>query len=288
MQFASLFSSASRAERVRASLVRIGSRAGAAVLVAGVTVATALSGCGGDDSAPVRNAGGAASVGGSSSTGGAPACDIPTAPQTCAHQMAPKPVVVDFSTFNGGNWGNMSAGDLTGGTHPYAAEGVAVLNRSLQGGMLKVTGSLPQGSYAGLVFWFGPCVDLSTIADGTTGSGLRIVMGGSVGGATLKLQVQSETNYPVDTANTKGSCMFTDCATRWDVCKPPTATIPTVPAAPDTAAPIELSWGAFTGGSPNDTTDGIGVVGLQFQWECPSGDVACEIDVTLGSISLLP
>jgi hypothetical protein len=250
--------------------------------------------CGGDDSAPTENVagspstGGTSSVGGSTSTGGTTgdACTVPTAPISCALEPAPKTTVIDFSSFRAGSWGDTAAGDLTGGTSPYHGDGVPDLNTELVNGALHVFGSLPATKYVGLVFWFGPCVDLSTLADGTTTTGLELVMGGDLAGATLKLQVQTEKNYPVDTVNTKGSCMFDDCATRWDVCVPPTATFSIIPEAANPEDPLEFTWDEFIGGAPEASTNGAGVVGLQFQFECSGSETECAIDITLQNITL--
>jgi hypothetical protein len=126
----------------------------------------------------------------------------------------------------------------------------------------------------GLVFWFGPCVNASAF------TGLTFSVGGNLGAAVLKAQIQTHLDYPVDVANTKGGCVFTDCDARFTECAGPTATL-TVPATPEA---VMLPWSSFTGGTPVAEVTPEGLVGLQFQIECQS-DAECPIDFTLGAIS---
>ncbi len=56
----------------------------------------------------------------------------------------------------------------------------------------------------------------------------------------------------------------------------------TIPAAPTLTS---FPWTRFTGGLPAATTNGNGVVGLQFQWECVTPP-SCSVDVSIGTIIL--
>ena len=80
----------------------------------------------------------------------------------------------------------------------------------------------------------------------------------------------------------KGACIFESCDTRWTECKGADTTV-VVPAASEDAT---LAWSAFTAGAPNMDVNPTGLVGLQFQLECQSQEAACEVDITLGNVSL--
>jgi hypothetical protein len=233
---------------------------------------------------------GAGGAGGLATGGTGGSCTLPRMAQACAGTMPQKVTLIDFSTYvAAGTWGNSSAGDLTGGTSPFEGSGTTALTRTVVGAApdttLHVTGTIPSGSYAGFVFWFGPCVNASMVtatAGSATTTGLALPLGGSLGGATFKLQVQTHSDYPVDVTNMKGACLYEGCSTMWSECVGPTATMTTIPATP---ALTSFPWSAFTGGIPVASTDGNGVVGLQFQFECPAAS-ACNVDVSLGAIVL--
>jgi len=215
-------------------------------------------------------------------------------PQTCAGSMPnghmpPDGGLINWDSYvvGTGNWGNSSVGDLTGGTSKYNGRDVMPINVAVDCGELHITATIPRytpditddaENYAGLVFWFGPCINASSFG------GLNFKVGGSMGGAALKLQVQTAENYPADPPNSKGACIFSDCAARWSECKGPDTTV-VVPAAGET---VSLDWSAFTAGSPNADVDPAGLVGLQFQLECQSMDADCVVDIVLGEISLNP
>jgi hypothetical protein len=199
----------------------------------------------------------------------------------------PDGLLINWETYQpgSGNWGNSAVGDLTGGTSKYNGVMVNPITVTPECNEIRLTATLPAytpdvtddaENYAGLVFWFGPCIDASDFG------GVSFTIGGDMGGAALKLQVQTSENYPADPANTKGECVFTDCATRWTDCKGPD-TIVTVPEAPDL---VTLAWDAFTAGSPNAAVNPEGLVGLQFQLECQSQDAECVVDITLGEVNL--
>jgi hypothetical protein len=260
--------------------------------VAGSGGTTPVAGSGG--TAPVAGMGGTTATGGDAGTPGAgngtggtgtTTC-MPNPPaQTCGGTAAPTDgVVIDFASFQtSGTWGVSGMGDLTGGTSYYQGRGVTQLTAVVEAGSLHITGSLPAytadimddaENYAGIVFWFGPCVNASAF------TGLSLPVSGTLASAALKLQVQTHLDYPVDAANSKGGCSFTSCDTRWSECVGPTTTV-TVPSAPATFA-----WSAFTGGKPNAAVTPEGLVGLQFQFECSATTAPCTVDVTLGTITL--
>jgi hypothetical protein len=203
--------------------------------------------------------------------------------------MPPDGLLINWETYrpSSGDWGDSAVGDLIGGTSKYTGIMVDPITITHECEVIRLTATIPpytrndtEGAenYAGAVFWFGPCIDASAFG------GLSFTLGGTMGGAALNVQVQTSENYPADPANTKGECVFSDCATRWSDCKGPD-TIVTVPEAPDL---VTLTWDAFTAGSPHAALNPEGLVGLQFQLECQSQEGPCEVDITLGEVNLTP
>lgn len=216
---------------------------------------------------------GGSPLGGSSGGGGTPACAPPDDPETCGGLTAPD-TLIDFATYANGDWGS---GSLTGGT---AATGNAFTIATTANG-IKITGDLPQSSYSGYVFWFGPCVDASSHA-----GGLSLRLGGSLGGAQLRVRVQTHETYPVDAANSRGGCLFTDCDTRWSECVGPTAMV-TVPSSVST---VTVPWSSFSGGTtPQASGLGVeteGLLGIELQLEgCTSGS-GCTVNLTVERVAL--
>ena len=198
-------------------------------------------------------------------------------------------VLINWASYvaSNGNWGNSNLGDLTGGTSKYTGRMVDPITVELVGSALHVTATIPPytpdvaddaENYAGLVFWFGPCINAADYG------GVAFNVGGTMGGAALRLQVQTSLNYPSEPQNSKGECIFMDCTSKWSECKGPDAVV----MVPEASAPAELPWATFVGGSPNDGVTPEGLVGLQFQLECQSQDNACAVDITLGNVSLTP
>jgi hypothetical protein len=275
-----------------------GARGGGAGGGSGGGGAQTGSGGSGSGGAPTSGTGGSGAGGaGGSGAGGAPGavdagptCTLPTVAETCARVAPRRVTLIDFSSYTAaGTWGLSANGDLTGGTSAFQGAGVTPLARVVQGAapdtQLHVTGTIAVGSYAGFVLWFGPCVNASTVMDTAgpaTTTGLALPLGGSLGGTRFKLQVQTNSDYPVDPANMKGGCLYQTCATMWSDCVGPTATMTAVPASP---ALTSFPWAAFTGGLPAATTNGDGVVGLQLQFECVTPP-SCNVDVTLGAVVL--
>lgn len=245
-----------------------------------------IAGCGGDDSSADREnagTGGSSGAGGSagstSGTGGSGTCSLPDAPQLCGMTPAPSTTLVDFSTYaaSSGSWGS---GELTGGTSEYGNEGGVRLTRQVEGGALHVSGDVANSGYEGFVLWLAPCLDASAY------QGITFSMGGTLGGTTAKFQVQTDETYPVDVANTKGGCLFTDCDLKWEQCMGPTMSL-TVPETPEA---LMLSWGDFPEGTTPAggaalTPDGI--VGIQFQFDGCIADAGCPVDVTIGNITFI-
>lgn len=257
--------------------------------------AAAAFGCMVDDSGDNAPSGGAGGTGGSgagsggTTTGGsagmAAACTPNPAALTCAGSKpnawgdppgATAGTLIDFATYSAtGTWGSSVMGQLTGGTSRYHGPSDVDLTATPEAGSLKLTGTITPMGYVGVVFWFGPCIDASAF------TGLTFSVGGTTGGAVMKAQIQTHVDYPVDTANSKGGCSFTNCDEKFSECAGPTYQL-VVPATPEA---VDLPWSSFAGGTPVAEVTPDGLVGLQYQLECQS-DTACVFDITLGSVTL--
>jgi hypothetical protein len=238
--------------------------------------------------------GGAAGDTATGGTAGMTDCTPNTPAQTCSgaavnSHMPADGLLINWATYNvsSGAWGDSAVGDLTGGTSKYTGKMVDPITVELAGSALHVTATIPPytpdvaddpENYAGLVFWFGPCINASAYG------GVTFDVGGTMGGAALRLQVQTSLNYPSEPQNSKGQCIFMDCTSKWSECKGPD----TLVVVPEVGEPAMLPWANFTTGSPNDGVTPEGLVGLQFQLECQSQTAACAVDITLGNVSLTP
>ena len=228
-------------------------------------------------------------AGGVGGDGTGPGCTPNPPPQNCNGTLPPSGgVFIDFSTYSvtTGAWGIAQAGDITGGTTKFSGWMVTPLTLSVNGNNLRVTGTLPPytpdvandaENYAGFLFWSAPCLNAGAY------DGVGVTMGGTLNGAALKLQVQTHQDFPADPVNTRGACVFMDCATRWSECMSPYAMV--IP--PPTPSLLVLPWAAFTNGIPAAHVTPEGIVGLQFQFECQSTMTACAVDVTIGTISFV-
>ncbi len=251
-------------------------------------------GCMVDDSAdtPAETGGtagaGGSGTGGSVATGGGagmPSCMPNPTALTCAGTKAPAwgdppgmaaGVLIDWTTYTADKkWGNSASGQLTGGTSLYHGPSDVDMAVAADGSSVHLTGTITSMGYVGVVFWFGPCIDASAF------TGINFSIGGTLGGAVMKAQIQTHEDYPVDVANSKGGCSFTDCDAKFSECAGPTYQL-VVPAAPE---PLDLPWSMFTGGMPTAAVTPNGLVGLQYQLECQA-DAACTFDIMLGSVGL--
>lgn len=161
---------------------------------------------------------------------------------------------------------------LTGGAFSYVGEGVTALSRELVDNALHVTGSIIAGQFAGFGFWFGPCQDASPF------EGVQFTLSGSITGGSVAVQLQTEKNYPVDTANTKGDCVAPEGVDAWDFCKSNSYAVPALDAA--SGYNYYIPWAQFTGGAPDATLNPNQLLGVQFQTNC-GPDAECPVDLML-------
>jgi hypothetical protein len=198
-------------------------------------------------------------------------------------------VMIDFTTYTvSGTWGSAAQAQLTGGTSLYSGAPEADLvqrlpmSNSLPVGAdpsaVRLQATVPVGSYTGVVFWFGPCVNASQFG------GLAFDATGDLAGATMQVKVQISPNYPVDTANTKGKCQYQSTDTQFSDCVQPFLNVTDL-----TPATFSYPWAAFTGGVPRPDVDPSQLLGLEFQFQCPAAaTAACAVDMSLGGLTFTP
>src|SRR5687767_2064432 len=163
---------------------QVADRLGAGLLSAGVLGVGLLCGCGGEDDDARRNlrdetanlqaTGGTSGDMGQAGAAGMPAAPPAAAPaapvdpeapsgmaQSCTAMAAPE-VLVDLSMYTAaGAWGDAARSQITGGTSLYSLAPNPNLVNTLTDGVLHLVGPIPASAYAGIVLWFGPCVDAS-------------------------------------------------------------------------------------------------------------------------------
>jgi hypothetical protein len=210
----------------------------------------------------------------------------------CTPVPVPGEAITDFSTYMSsaaadgtGSWGN--AMTLSGTTFLYggAVDGGAVLptttfDADAGNPNLGIHVEVPVGSYSGIGFSFdGACSDASIFR------GISFTMNGTLDGAQARMLVETDEDYPVDTAAHKGHCPWTDPAAKLSQCAPPNKTFD----VPVTPMPTILGFGGFLMGMPVPAVDSQRLVGLQWQFECPSsdGDASCAVDVTLDDVAFV-
>jgi len=211
---------------------------------------------------------GMSGTGGSGNTGG---CTVGASPIACGMKAATSTTFIDFTTYTSDKkWGPSSG--VNGGTSLYKGTGEN-LTVTPEGANLKVAGTIPSMSYAGIVFWVSACTDASTY------TGVKLSLSGD-STVAASIQMQSSEDYPVDPSANKGECAFTSCDTMWSECMPPRTTLTVTADASD----VSLPWANFTGGLPVDSFTPNQLVGVQYQFECQA-DADCAVNLTLGSVT---
>lgn len=244
--------------------------------------------------------GGDTSTGGASNTGGSDGSGTGgdgtgggTANEDCP-AIPGNPLLTDFSSdyltgvMDGDSWDSGhdslwgSSETLTGGDVFYTGgdSGGATLTATLSSEELALDTSLPQGDYTGYMFSFGPaCNDASGL------DGMEFDISGSLGGATLKVQLQQVSNYPEGADPSRpGSCTPESTETQWSDCLSPAAV---VAEGEDPSGTISLAWSDFSGGAPVDEVLPSELMAIQWQFECPTGEEGdtCDIAVTLDNVT---
>ena len=133
-------------------------------------------------------------------------------------------------------------------------------HRSVDSGQELAHGRLVRVTPGGLYF------DLCTSAQAYTG--VQFTIAGDKGTCALELQVQTNSDKPVDTMGRKGTCS-TGCVT------PSAKALVVTGTAPQ---PISVPFSSLMGGAPNPF-DLHEIVGLQWQLTSPT---SCTADITIG------
>jgi hypothetical protein len=181
----------------------------------------------------------------------------------CTPALAPNANITDFAdALPSGQWGTVPT--LTGGTFSYrnaaggdltAAVDTTAQNFHMIGG---VTG------YAGGGLYFNLCTSAAAY------SGVQFTIAGDKGTCVLELQVQTNSDKPLDTQGRKGTCT--------SGCVYPSAKALVVTGT--AAQPIAVPFSSLTGGAPVPF-DLREIVGLQWQLTSPT---SCTADITIDDI----
>lgn len=239
---------------------------GAATDVGGAGNGGATTASGGTDTA----AGGADAVGGNTSAAGASAAT----PFECKKGV---PAAAEVAPGTNGIWGTSSA--IAGGTFLYQDVDAHkfVVDTATTTGSVNLTSTIVAGGYSGYGIYFKDpekCWDASAYT-----GGVSVTIGGDLGGGKILFQVQTNSDYPIDTKNSKGACEGT-----WSSGCGNNTTAALEIAATPTA--IQIPWADINGGSPNAAVDPSEMLGIQFQINCPQDAAAdCTPNVTIGAIS---
>ncbi len=189
-------------------------------------------------------------------------------------------LVTDFSVTTASgenfNWGASDA--LTGGTFSYdnvPDDGTSVITLSVVDEALNVAGNVEE--YGGFGLWFGPCLNAATYA------GISFTVSGDLGNSELVLQVQTSKNYPADDSASKG-----ECEGDWNSCVSNSFVIVLAATADDPAQGevISVPWADLTGGLPIEGLDGSELLGIQWQFNCASGEV-CTPNITIDDVKFM-
>jgi hypothetical protein len=164
-------------------------------------------------------------------------------------------------------WGN-PANSLTGGDGFYQGMTSSAATATLSAEALTISATVAPGDYMGYMFNFGPkCSNAGT----TQGLKFDILAGSTLGGATLKVQMQQKSDFPstASPSSRPGDCVPTSMETQWSECLSPTTTVVSSGTEP-TVGTTELPWTGFAGGQPVATVDNTQLMAIQWQFECPS------------------
>jgi hypothetical protein len=123
---------------------------------------------------------------------------------------------------------------------------------------------------------FGVCADASVF------SGISAAISGTLNNATLKWQLQTSNDTPIDTTTGRGECAYTSAATKWTDCVYNTLTNGAISS---TVATFNYNFSQFSGGVPVSTVDKNELIGVQWQIECGSGST-CAIDILIDDVKL--
>lgn len=190
----------------------------------------------------------------------------------CDYTAVPNENITDFASWtSGGEW-QVDDMSLSGGSFEYTGETSTITaTHDAEEENMHIEATV--GDYAGFGLWFGPCSDASAF------EGIEFTISGTItNGGSLDFQVQTSKNYPIDDSSKKGECegTFSDgCAfnTKSNV------------AVSETPEVVQVPWSDLVGGQPESTLDPSELLGIQWQFNCPSdADAECEVDIVLDDV----
>lgn len=245
-------------------------RRSAFVGVIAAVLGFATAGCGGDNSDPPESNKPAENGSGGNGMGGSGSEKKPGF--ECDYTAVPNENITDFASWSsGGEW--QVDDSLSGGSFDYNGNSSTITaTHDAEAENMHIEAKVED--YAGFGLWFGPCSDASEF------SGVQFTISGTISnGGTLDFQVQTSRNYPIDTENTKGECEGTfddNCGfnTKSNV------------VVTETAEVVQVPWGDLVGGKPLASLDPTELLGIQWQFNCPSdAEEPCEVDVVIDDVT---
>lgn len=240
---------------------------------AGVVAAVlgfATAGCGGDNSDPPESNKPPENGSGGNGMGGGGSEEKPGF--ECSYTAVPNENITDFASWSSGGEWQVDDMSLSGGSFEYTGESSTIAaTHDADAENMHIEATVED--YAGFGLWFGPCSDASAF------EGIEFTISGTLGSeGSLDFQVQTSRNYPIDTANKKGECEGTFS----DGCGFNTKSSIVVT---DTAEVVQVRWEDLVGGQPLASLDPSELLGIQWQFNCPSdAEEPCEVDVVIDDV----
>lgn len=185
----------------------------------------------------------------------------------CVPEAPPSANISDFSDWTGTNWGADDA--LSGTSFSYVGENTTTFEFQLDIAQqnMHVTGTVMD--YGGFGMAFNTCVDATAF------TGIQFDLWGSSNSTVFQIQTSEDQN--MEYGDPKATC---DVAVSGE-CAIPQARIQTVSATQET---VQLPFADFSGGVPVPTVSTNQLIGLQFQFECGTGE-GCPVDVRIDNVT---
>jgi hypothetical protein len=236
-------------------------------------------GSGDEGGAPSSEAGGSTSTatgGAATAQGGASTTATGTGAKTPFECKKGDPAGPDIAPGTNGTWG--SQGSISGGTFFYQKADTEKFTADFTTapGSVTLAATVAPNDYTGFGVYFkdpAKCWNLSKYT-----GGVKMTLSGNLGGGTLAFQIQQNSNYPIDTTNSKGACEG-DWGDPCNNFESDPITISTTPTE------ISIPWTQFTKGSPVTALDTAQLLGFQWQINCPTAD-PCTPSLTIGAVTL--
>ncbi len=217
---------------------------------------------------------------GGASSGGSGMGGAAGGPYSCANTPAPASLITDFDSWTQGadaadlDW---TSADYSGGTFIYGGSGVTVTATVNSGAIRVGSTNLSSGQFAGFGVTLLGCyaatshTGISFSASGTMGSDVR-----------LGVQIQTNSNAPIDPVEQRGACVYASQDSMWDDCR--YCELSNV----SLGNPVRLAFTGFPSSTATDackpinSVDATDIIGVQWQFSCTGNN--CALDVTLDNL----